>query len=96
MDKLVKLSDVLGSLEDFAYALDEIKPQSVWISCEDRLPEDTTCVLVTDGESIDITFFDGEKWEMYDGNDEHIYIYDGVTHWMPLPVPPLHESKEEW
>ena len=94
-DKMVKMSDVLDKLENFAYELDEIKPHGTWISCKDRLPEDTTCVLVTDGESIEITFFDGEEWEMYDGNDEHICIYGGVTHWMPLPIPPLHEAEAE-
>lgn len=103
-DKLVKMSKVLGCLEDMVYALDDIHAESEysatlvesgWISCGDRLPEDSKRVLVTDGENIEITLFDGSEWEMYNQYGNHYELYGDVTHWMPLPIPPLHEAEAE-
>ena len=60
---------------------------SEWINCDDRLPElganyMSETVLVFYGEigSININCMMGDRW---------LVDSDEVTHWMPLPKPPL-------
>ena len=65
-----------------------------WISCSDRMPEDTTMVLAfSQGEIVAaywnwvVNPIDYKKYRAFtylSGN-----ILDDVTHWMPLPEPPL-------
>ena len=62
---------------------------SEWINCDDRLPEldanyMSETVLVFYGEigSININCMMGDRW---------LVDSDEVTHWMPLPKPPLNE-----
>ena len=60
-----------------------------WISVEDRLPETTGSVLITNGDDVAtgayIKYVDGGgKW----GRDSQ-----GVTHWMPFPKPPKHRGE---
>lgn len=64
-----------------------IEPESHWISCSERLPEEKQSVLVTDGSVVwvcDIISTDeGYKWE-----DSHGYWLDldEWTAWMPIPA----------
>ncbi len=52
-----------------------------WISVEDRLPEAKTEVLVYTGTSVfSHTFFAADS-----------IITSGITHWMPMPMPPKGE-----
>lgn len=67
---------------------------ATWISVDDRLPENTMCVLVTDGENMEITSCRDGEWEYHDGYGNHYELYGGITHWMPLPTPPLYLNKE--
>ncbi len=82
---------------------------SEWISVNDRLPidknsngEESEDVLITDGEIIEIGYFESEYFiecdpDRYDGQSVTYssemwrsvrgYI-DEPTHWMPLPNPP--------
>lgn len=60
-----------------------------WISVKDRLPEENSWVLCTDGKSQYKKIY--ERGIFYD--DEFfcytpIGIIENVTHWMPLPEPP--------
>lgn len=55
---------------------------SDWIQCSERMPKHGDMVLVFNGNSIEIDAlatgeFSFECW------------CDSVTHWMPLPAPPL-------
>lgn len=70
-----------------------MKNDKQWISCDERLPKERTCVLVTDGENMEITYHNGTEWEMCDQYGNHYELYGGVTHWMPLPIPPLYTEK---
>ena len=68
----------------------DIISKSEWISVEDRLPEEKINCLVyykhaycdNDGYwAIGITFYDGSKFQID-------WMYK-VTHWMPIPEPPM-------
>lgn len=65
-----------------------------WISCSDRMPEDTKMLLAFSQGKIVAAYWnwvinpiDYKKYRAF----THLsgYILDDVTHWMPLPEPPL-------
>ena len=61
-----------------------------WKKCSEILPEEGICVLVSDGQSIDIGTLGFEisngKWVFHDD------IPFLITHWMPLPCTPEEEN----
>ncbi|EPP2665406.1 DUF551 domain-containing protein [Escherichia coli] len=69
-----------------------------WISCSDRMPEDTKMLLAfSQGEIVAaywnwvVNPIDYKKYRAFtylSGN-----ILDDVTHWMPLPEPPQQDGK---
>ncbi|EOW5778532.1 ead/Ea22-like family protein [Escherichia coli O20:H45] len=82
-----------------AYKLNELSGNSPvtpdgWISCSERMPEDTKMLLAfSQGEIVAaywnwvVNPIDYKKYRAFtylSGN-----ILDDVTHWMPLPEPPL-------
>ncbi|HAI2063548.1 prophage protein [Escherichia coli] len=65
-----------------------------WISCSDRMPEDTKMLLAFSQGKIVAAYWnwvvnpiDYKKYRAFTYLSG--YILDDVTHWMPLPVPPL-------
>lgn len=59
-----------------------------WISVKDRLPESAGWYLVFyNGSNMQVAFFKGKKWPF----DNH---YHKITHWMPLPEPPMEKPKK--
>ena len=58
-----------------------------WIECSERMPEELDDVLVTDGDNIEIKWWDGDDWDSWVERNSNI-CSDDVTHWMPLPEPP--------
>lgn len=70
-----------------------------WISIEDRLPDLNSFVLSTDGELVAATVFlynDHIKKYHWDYFSSGCGCCDtdmkNVTHWMPLPIPPLEKT----
>jgi len=78
--------------------------KSEWIKCSDRLPENDQNVLVYHSEDFHITVGDFERDNVsyyIESDGSKFYTDDGweteiswaqrgkVTHWMPLPNPPL-------
>jgi hypothetical protein len=65
-----------------------------WIKVTDKLPENKKTVLFSDSEEVYVGYLDtNNNWY------EFIYSEDGdwikyVTHWMPLPKPPVQLTKE--
>jgi hypothetical protein len=62
---------------------------SKWISVKDRLPNEDENVLTYSSNPFYETFYINRLI----GKDE--WLYDGVTHWMPLPEPPESEDDED-
>lgn len=64
-----------------------LTPQNEWVSVEERLPEHLKDVLALYGNGkIDIDWVDSS------GDFKFGSLFDGVTHWMPLPAPPDKEQ----
>jgi len=68
-------------------------PRQQWIPCSERLPEDDTDFLVTDGESMAVGYYrqDVRAWDSADfgwiENRKNGYGINKVIAWMPLPEP---------
>jgi hypothetical protein len=58
-----------------------------WINVKDKLPEENTLCLITDGESPNIAAYNNgnfsEPWLITDLN------FKIVTHWIEIPSPPI-------
>lgn len=70
---------------------------NAWIPIKDKLPEEDTPVLVTDGKIISVAqleLFGDRKsiwWDIVgcEGVESESYFdHEKVTHWMPLPKLP--------
>ena len=58
-----------------------------WISVKDRLPDEYIDVLTYGARpSYDVVYIN----RLIDKNE---WLYDGVTHWMPLPEPPKEDEE---
>lgn len=67
-----------------------------WISVEDRLPKESTQVLVyipnMDMNVDDVVLYYARNNEWWDHNGWATTKYFGITHWMPLPTPPTEKE----
>ena len=64
----------------------ELEAAQRWVSVGERLPEVGQWVLVRiDAETLVFEFM-GRGWR---NEDEYIFAVSDVTHWMPLPPPPV-------
>ncbi|HGX6832733.1 TPA: DUF551 domain-containing protein [Escherichia coli] len=85
--------DTLYVRADLVNGNSQVTPDG-WISCSDRMPEDTKMLLAfSQGEIVaaywnwvvnPIDYKKHRAFTYLSGN-----ILDDVTHWMPLPEPPL-------
>lgn len=56
-----------------------------WISAEDKLPDDSTTVIVAtpdDPDPVWLGYYEGGRWYSAEGCE----VY--VTHWCEMPAPP--------
>ena len=81
-----EIKELLANLKGTLVVGDIISP-SPWISIEDRLPEEHTNVIVTDGSNVAHCIKYG------DGFYTNIGKCCNVTHWMPIPKLPKEEKK---
>lgn len=60
-----------------------------WIPVKDRLPEKRKWVLCfCQANIIDVLRYENAEWHH---DPTHVYMFEFVTHWMPLPEPPKEE-----
>lgn len=60
-----------------------------WISCSEQMPKGYADVLVTDGEHVEVKWWDESGyWNSWTELNSDILAHE-MTHWMPLPEPPL-------
>ncbi|HAW2364936.1 TPA: DUF551 domain-containing protein [Escherichia coli] len=64
-----------------------------WISCSERMPKGYADVLVTDGEHVEVKWWDESGyWNSWTELNSDIFA-DEITHWMPLPEPPQQDGE---
>ena len=92
----VLLSDVSKMMREWVERQPTLTQPNEWVSVEDRLPASGQNVIATNGSDV------GEAW--YASLSRSWYRYNGlewnricreVTHWMPLPEPPVSRTPEE-
>lgn len=81
-----EIKELLANWEGTLVVGDDIS-LSPWISVEERLPEEHTDVIVTDGRNV------AHCKKYGDGFYTNIGKCCNVTHWMPIPELPKEEKK---
>lgn len=61
---------------------------SQWIKCSEQMPKERVRVLVYANQNIFVADFDMGRWF---SNISNSYVLDSITHWMPLPQPPVYQ-----
>jgi hypothetical protein len=81
--------------EGYIAAASKYLPQGEgWISVEDRLPEKLGFYIVARRYGqVHNGYFDENGWRLF--TDSGMPAYSDVTHWQPLPAPPIDQQKKE-
>ena len=81
-------NEARNNLEDY---IAELEAAQRWIPVGERLPEKAKFVLVVDDRGfLDVDYL----WNVEIGGDGFMCSAATVTHWMPLPEPPIVYGKE--
>lgn len=70
--------------------IEELLKEREWISVKDRLPDEGENVLTYGARPFYDVFYINRLIDKKNGE----WLYDGVTHWMPLPEKPESEDAE--
>lgn len=88
MDDLISRQEAIDALAGWKISpivLDTVPSEPHWISCSEKLPEESGDYLVT------VAHHNGELWvevDQFDNENGSWWHYmDDVTAWMPLPKP---------
>lgn len=67
------------------------KPEERWIPVSERLPENGSDILVycDDGEESRIVACNYDNGVWFDCVFNTVMVFKHITHWMPLPEPPV-------
>lgn len=77
-------------IQDGIIQLPSAQPEQQWIPVTERLPEKRKWVLCfCQANIIDVLRFENAEWYH---DPTHVYMFEFVTHWMPLPGPPKEET----
>ena len=83
------IGELIAQLNATNTRIAELEAAQRWISVDERLPEVGQWVLVLiDAETLVFQFMGG-SWS---NEDEYIFAVSDVTHWMPLPPPPVTDA----
>ena len=65
---------------------------SKWISCKEEMPDDGVNVLIyTGNRMISLAWYDKDMGYFYICDSDYKYNSLDVTHWQPLPKPPMND-----
>lgn len=83
------LKSVAQDALEKAKHLEDCKAIDSWISVNEQMPDEETVVLVSNSKSKEVTiaYYACERWL----NEKHCELNAVVTHWQPLPGPPIKE-----
>ena len=87
---MIKARDLLREQRKTINELEARKAE--WISANDRPPEKAGDYLVSTKSGFVWTYFFRPSIGWYDSSG---YLADDVTHWMPLPEPPMEEGESD-
>lgn len=84
----------------FVYEPDATEPEiyslkktgNHWISVKDKMPEDNYQKIVFHNRGVSFAHYDGNNWISSIGKRHYLKT---VTHWMPLPMPPVDCESEK-
>ncbi|EES5804599.1 DUF551 domain-containing protein [Escherichia coli] len=88
-----RIAELEAELVSQTYKLNELSGNypvtpDGWISCSERMPKGYADVLVTNGEHVEVKWWDESGyWNSWTELNSDIFA-DEITHWMPLPEPP--------
>lgn len=76
-------------------AIDKIEQEHKWIPATEKLPEESTAVLVwcPERKNIYCAYYEEKRWWIFGAYWEQIEME--ITAWMPMPKPYNKESREE-
>ncbi len=83
-------------IDDYQQVKSELeaeKAKGEWISCTDRMPVVNQGVLISDGENVGNAKYKVKFFIIAASNDR--VMLSEVTHWQPLPKPPMEAAKDE-
>ena len=63
-----------------------------WISVKERLPDDSSWVLVYADGAMNCMAFSKGKWVDWTLSSAGNIVISDITHWMPLPDRPVNED----
>ena len=94
MPKLLEIGFDLETACDFLNSIKDayVAPKSAWISVDERLPEETCECLVIDAVGvIYLVKYSGRyrAFNAIDCDDGDRWKLNNITHWMPMPEPPI-------
>lgn len=80
---------VNGAIKEFRHQGYNV---SKWISCKEEMPDDGVNVLIyTGNRMISLAWYDKDMGYFYICDSDYKYNSLDVTHWQPLPKPPMND-----
>ena len=70
----------------------DVAPRAEWISVEERWPEESCECLAVSGTGVIYLLHYSHKYKAFNATDDEDgdrWKLGGITHWMPLPEPPV-------
>ena len=91
LSRVIPLNDTAA--EAFRMAIEALEKDQ-WIPCSERLPEDGTWNIFTDGKSISVERYKADAIDHFFPEGRWFELEDVIA-WRPLPKPYRKEGEEE-
>lgn len=81
-------------IEAYGYVIKELEQEPKWIPISERLPEDGTWNLFTDGKAVSVERYKSDAIDHFYPNGRWFSLEEAVA-WLPLPKPYTLETEGE-